>query len=123
MTLNTNETTKQNTQDSATVLDFLADSVAPLLKIGEGSEGCGNTWLLWLDFLLEVQSKLMVANTADRESSPDDSFAFRCSENFGALRQVFRTLANNKVDPQLLQKLKSGLDELRKKLDEIEKEL
>ena len=50
-------------------LQVLADSISPFFEIDMDAE---NVWLLWLDFLLEVQAKLMVVN----EQNNDDSFVF-----------------------------------------------
>ena len=89
------------TQNTAT-LTAIIDSITPLLDIGVNDE---NHCILWLDFLLEIQAKLMQMN----EYYPEEGFAFRCVENFRALRQTLGIFASNKINPEQLQELKNGL--------------
>lgn len=87
----------------AVQLQVLTDSISSFFEIDTDAE---NVWLLWLDFLLEVQAKLMVANEQDK----DDSFAFRCGENFASLRKTLNILAHNKVNNAQLKNLKEALN-------------
>lgn len=86
----------------ATQLQVLTDSISSFFEIDTDTE---NVWLLWLDFLLEIQAKLMVVNEQDK----DESFAFRCSENFASLRKTLNILAHNKVNHAQLKALKETL--------------
>ncbi|EAY30276.1 hypothetical protein [Microscilla marina] len=90
-----------NTNEAAE-LKVLIDSISSFFEIDTDTE---NVWLLWLDFLLEVQAKLMVVS----EQTNDESFAFRCSENFASLRKTLNTLAHNKVGIIQLEALKTTL--------------
>ena len=100
MTLIIETPNKQNT--SAT--NILADSIAPLLNISGEQE---NAWWLWLDFIAEIQAKLMIVN----EATSEEGFAFRCAENFKALRQTLGILASHGVNLQQLQSLKNEQEE------------
>ena len=90
-------------KEEAAQLQVLADSISSFFEIDTDTE---NVWLLWLDFLLEVQAKLMVTNEQDK----DDSFAFRCGENFTSLRKTLNILAHNKVNHTQLKTLKEALN-------------
>ncbi|WP_299455964.1 hypothetical protein [uncultured Microscilla sp.] len=85
-------------------LKVLIDSISSFFEIDTDTD-TENVWLLWLDFLLEVQAKLMVVS----EQTNDESFAFRCSENFASLRKTLNTLAHNKVGIIQLEALKTTL--------------
>lgn len=76
---------------------ILADSLTPLLRINQ--DGNEDLYILWLDFLLEVQAQLMTTN-------PSESFAFCCAENFGALRQTLGILADHKINLEKLEEIK-----------------
>ena len=107
MTQTIQNTTNTTIDANVAVAHMLADGVAPLFAINDTPE---NVWWLWLDFLLEIQSKLMIASEAGNE----DGFAFRCAENFEALRKMLAVFADNKVTLQQLQGLKNELQLLKK---------
>lgn len=113
--------TKQNTPNAATkkniaTAQILADSIIPLFAIGDAPQ---NTWWLWLDFVAEIQAQLMIVSEATNE----DGFAFRCAENFKALRQMLAILADNKIDMPPLQHLKAELQQQKNELKKLQAEL
>lgn len=83
-------------------LSVLIDSIAPFFQI---SPDVKEVWILWLDFLLEIQAKLMVSN----EPIWEDDFAFRCSTNFQAIRKTMTILAHSQIDQTQLEELKKLL--------------
>lgn len=85
-------------KEEALSIQVFINSVTPFFEIDDDKE---KVWFLWLDFLLEVQSKLMINN----ENSEDESFAFRCAENFQALRKTLTMLAHHKVNTQQIVQL------------------
>lgn len=93
---------KVSSQD-ARLLQTLIDCITPFFQISDHQE---ERWVLWLDFLLEVQAKLMTSN----ENVWEGDFAFRCSENFQAIRQTLMTLAQHNVDAPQLQLLRKSLE-------------
>jgi len=93
---------KVSDQD-ARLLQTLIDCIIPFFQISDRQE---DRWVLWLDFLLEVQAKLMTSN----EQVWEGDFAFRCSENFQAIRQTLMILAHNNIDTQKLKLLRESLE-------------
>jgi len=98
----TQDPVKVSDQD-AKLLQTLIDCITPFFQI---SDHQNERWVLWLDFLLEVQAKLMISG----ENIWEDDFAFRCSENFQAIRQTLTTLAHNNIDAQQLKLLRDNLE-------------
>ncbi|OJJ21309.1 hypothetical protein BKI52_12155 [marine bacterium AO1-C] len=93
---------KVSDQD-ARLLQTVIDCITPFFQISDHQE---DRWVLWLDFLLEVQAKLMTSS----EDIWEGDFAFRCSENFQAIRQTLMTLAHHNVDAQRLEVLREKLE-------------
>ena len=97
----TQGTVKVSDQDART-LQTLIDCITPFFLISDHQE---DRWVLWLDFLLEVQAKVMTSG----DKAWEGDFAFRCSENFQAIRQTLMILAHNNIDAQQLHLLKDKL--------------
>ena len=103
-------------EQNMTTAKVLANSIVPLFEISDEHE---NIWWLWFDFISEMQAQLMIVNN----SNNDDGFAFRCAENFRALRQMLGVLANNKVTLPQIQEMANKLQEIKPQLPEPKNEL
>lgn len=91
------------TDEEKKVIETLINCIKPLFGISEDDQ---ERWVLWLDFLLEVQSKLI----AEDNKEWDKDFGFRLAENFQSLSQVFVTLAQNKIGIEEFKKLRNKLN-------------
>lgn len=88
-------------------LQTLITSLRPLLEISENDD---ERWVLWLDFLLEIQSKL-VANEGIK--TWNDHFPIRLGQNIYSLGHMFTSLAQHHLKAEDLNTLFTKLSKLQ----------
>lgn len=85
------------------VIETLINCIKPLFSVSEDDQ---ERWVLWLDFLLETQSKFIAENTKEW----DEGFGFRLGENFRSLAEVFVALNSGKIEMEQLKILRDKLN-------------
>ena len=98
--------TTEITKEERLLINALIHCVEPLLSVGEDTLEC---WVLWLDFLLEAQSKIIAKDTEPW----DKDFGARLAENFRALAETFKTLNSGQVKVEELKTLRDKLHHKR----------